>query len=390
MTDFKFFRIRGKYILLALPLLLVAAAILLTHSCQKEAPQQWAFKGNNPNLQASNRDAFEVNLSWLKTYQTNLASAKNGGSMSQNYTTEQMAAGAEALINVATVSNKPRSVHQSKVTNFQVSNSTNNAQILKDIYNGAYTAYRNHWLSTDTSQTYPVVLEVSVASVSSTIINIKATSVVAVCNTCLLQHYTNSSAPCDGDAFAADEAFYVGGGDEEMLLLSSYILPMCNHPCGTTPACATPATTAYEQIETRINLNYLANNPPCPPGYSLAGYINVTGPIYAQGAPFDFLEEDCGIAEQQQIGTCMEDELLNCAYCSFYEQIGTDPFAIPAGKQFISLNLGVNFCFCVDHVCDYPAYPIAQYTYGCPVCRHTIVYPGWYDPVYVNLDNLSM
>ena len=387
MTDLRFFRIRGRHILLNLPLLLVVAALLLTHGCKKEPPQQWAFNGNKPNLQASDRDPFAVTISWLQTYQTNLASAKNGGSMTTTYTTEQMASGAEALINVATISNKPRTVHQSKVTSFQVTMSSN-AQALKDIYNGAYTAYRNHWLATDTSQTYPVVLEVSIVSVVGSTVNVKATSMVGVCNTCLLENYSNS-APCDGDAFEEGEAFYVGGGDEELSLIGSYTLPTCNHSCGTTPACALPATTAYEQIEARINFNYLANNPPCPAGYSFQGYINVTGPIYAQGAQYDFLEEDCGIVDQE-IGTCMDDEILNCAYCSFYEQIGIDPFAIPSGKQFISLNLGVNYCFCAETVCGYIAHPIAEYTYGCPVCRPTIVNPGWYDPVYDYLGNLTM
>ncbi|MFN0034213.1 MAG: hypothetical protein ACKVUS_04040 [Saprospiraceae bacterium] len=386
MTNLRFFRIRGRYLLFALPVLLTGTILLLTHSCQKEKPQQWAFTGDKPNLQATDRDGFEVTIPWLQAYQANLATAINGGSMTVAYTTEQMAAGAEALINVATISNKPRSVHQSKVTNYQVAMSSN-GQALKDIYNGAYTAYRNHWLSTDTSQTFPVVLEVSIASVVGNTIHVKATSVVGVCNTCLLQNYTNSAPPCDGDAFEEDEAFYVGGGDEELSLLSYYVLPMCNHPCGSTPACQTPPSTAYEQIEARINFNYLANNPPCGPGQFFQGYINITGPLFAQGPKYAFLEEDCGIVDQE-IGRCMDADLLNCAYCSFYEQIGVDPFIIPVGKQFISLNLGVNYCFCADFECDYRAYPIAEYTYGCPVCRTVPLPPGWHDPVLANLANL--
>ena len=138
-----------------------------------------------------------------------------------------------------------------------------------------------------------------------------------------------------------------------------------------------------------MDRHYIANNPPCGTGATLLGYINVTGPIFAQGAQYDFLEEDCGIVDQE-IGTCMDDDALNCAYCSFYEQIGLDPFIIPTGKKFISLNLGVNYCFCAEHVCGYIAHPIAEYTYGCAVCKTTTVYPGWMDPVYVSLSNLSL
>jgi hypothetical protein len=219
----------------------------------------------------------------------------------------------------------------------------------------------------------------------------KTTSVLGVCNTCLLQNYTNSSDPCDGDAFEANEAYYSGGGDEELLIISSYTKPMCNWECGETPACSTPATTAYEQIEERINFNYLANNPPCEDGI-LVGFINVVTK-FAQGPPYDFLQEDCGIDQEQTIGTCIEDDLLNCAYCSFYEQIGIDPFEIPTNQHFISLNIAVDYCYvCILPTCDKWSYPIATYTYGTPVCHgvYPPVYPGWMDPVYVNLSNMTM
>ncbi|MFN0215199.1 MAG: hypothetical protein ACKVT2_13160 [Saprospiraceae bacterium] len=378
----------SRQILAALTLS-VAASFLLFYACKKEIqPKEYIAKPFS-SQQASSRDAFEITtIGWLDTFQTNLALAVGNNSLTETYSFEKMAAGVEALINIATVSNKPRTAHQTNVTDFQVTVSST-SQALKGIYNGSYNAYRNYWLSTDTTETYPVALDVTILSIVENVLNVRATSILGVCNTCLLEHYTNN-AECDGDAFEDGEAFYSGGGDEEFLLISSYTLPMCNWECGETPACSSPATTAYEQIEERINFNYLANNPPCYDGI-LVGFINVETK-FAQGPPYDFLEEDCEIDQQQTIGTCMEDDLLNCAYCSFYEQIGIDPFEIPANQHFISLNIGVDYCYPCPLLptCDKWSYPIATYTYGTPVCKNIIVYPGWLDPVYVNLSGMTL
>jgi len=367
--------------------LVLASTVLLVYACKKEMEQKEFVAKPSSSQQVTDRDAFEITtIGWLDTFQTNLALAVSNNSLTQTYTFEKMAAGVEALINIATVSNKPRSVHQTNVTDFQVT-VTSTSQALKDIYNGAYNAYRNYWLSTDTTETYPVVIDVTILSTVGNVLNVRATSILGVCNTCLIEHYTTSEG-CD-EAFETDEAFYVGGGDEELSLASFYWLPMCDWECGETPACATPATTAYEQIEARINFNYMANNPPCPSGYTFVGYINVTGPVYAQG-PYYFLDSDCEFL-QQEVGTCMEDVDLNCAYCSFYEQIGLSPFSIPSGKNFISINLGLQVCACGGSTtCRYLTEPEAQYYYGTPVCKPTIPVPGWNDPVLVNLSTLSI
>ena len=372
--------------MLALTLVL-ASTVLFVYACKKETQQKEFIAKPFSSEQASSRDAFAITtIGWLDTFQTNLALAVGNNSLTQTYTFEKMASGVEALINIATVSGQARLAHQSQVSDFQITVSSS-TQALKDLYIESYDAYRDHWLSMDTTETYPVVIEVSILSLTGNTLNVRVTTVMGVCNSCLNEHYTNSEA-CD-EAFETGEAYFVGGGDQELSLVGNYILPMCNNSCGSTPACEMPSTTAYEQIEDRINFNYLANNPPCGPGTVLQGYINVTGPIFAQGPQYDFLEEDCGIVDQE-IGTCMDDDALNCAYCSFYEQIGIDPFEIPAGKQFISLNLGVDYCFCGETLCEYLAHPIAEYYYGCPVCRTSIVYPGWHDPVYVSLAYLTI
>lgn len=369
---------------LILPLL---CAVLLVNACKKETHIAEFIAKPFSSEPVSSRDAFEItSIGWLDTFQTNLALAVNNNSLTQTYTLEKMAAGVEALINIATVSNKPRTVHQTDVTDFQVTVSST-SQALKDIYNGAYNAYRNYWLSTDTTETYPVAVDVAIVSMAGNVLNVRATSILGVCNACLIENYT-SSEECDG-TFESDEAFYVGGGDEELSLAGFYTLPMCDWECGETPACATPATTAYEQIEARINFNYLANNPPCPSGYTFVGYINVTGPVYAQG-PYTFLDDDCEFL-QQEVGVCMEDADLNCAYCSFYEQIGLSPFSIPSGKKFISLNLGLQVCACGGSTqCRHLTEPEAEYYYGTPVCKPTIPVPGWNDPVLVDLSTLSI
>jgi|GEM_PF-1481395 len=367
--------------------LVLASTVLLVYACKKETQQKEFVAKPFSSEQASSRDAFAITtIGWLDTFQTNLALAVGNNSLTQTYTFEKMAAGVEALINIATTSNKPRTVHQTNVTDFQVTVS-GTSQALKDIYNGSYNAYRNYWLSTDTTETYPVVIDVTILSIVGNVLNVRATSILGVCNTCLLENYTNSEE-CD-DAFETDEGYFVGGGDEDLDLANFYWNPICNEGCGTTPPCTQGPTTAYEAIQDRINFNYIANNPPCPNGYTFCGYINVTGPVYAQG-PYYFLQEDCGFLNQQ-IGTCMEDGDLNCAYCSFYEQIGEDPFTIPSGKQFISLNLGLQVCVCGgDTQCEYSTAVEAQYYYGCPVCKPTIPVSGWNDPVLVDLSYLSI
>jgi hypothetical protein len=366
---------------------LAATLLFLLLGCQKEMPSP-TLTTNQPPAQATPREGdFEADIQWLQAYQADLASAINSNSMSQTYSYEQMAAGAEALINVATISNKPRSLHQSKVTYFKVGASTN-AKVLKGIYQGAYSAYRTHWLSTDTTQTVPVVIEVSIAGESPTGLNIKATTIVGVCNTCLLAHYTVAGPDECADAFEPTEAFRVGGGDEELSMANSYLNPMCNQACGTTPACVSGPSTAYEAIEARLNFNYAANHPPCGFGQMFQGYINVTGPLFAY--PLDFLEDDCENTPSQLVGTCMGDTDLNCAYCSLYEQIGVEPFLCSARKKFISLNLAVYYCVCgVNSECEYIASVRAEYYSGTPVCTTVPQPPGWNNPVLVDLTNLD-
>ena len=79
-------------------------------------------------------------------------------------------------------------------------------------------------LSTDTSQTSPVVVEVSIASTVGNTVSVRVTSILGQCNACLLQNYTNSGTEYDGNTFAQGEAFYVGAGDEELSLLSVYLV----------------------------------------------------------------------------------------------------------------------------------------------------------------------
>ena len=232
----------SRQILSALSLFLICT-ILLFYACKKETqPEEFIAKPFSLE-QASSRTPFEITtIGWLDTFQNNLALAVANTSLTQTYTFEKMASGVEALINIATVSTHRRTVHQTNVTNFQVT-VTGTSQALKAIYNGSYNAYRNYWLSTDTTETYPVVIDVSIISIVGNVLNVRATSILGVCNTCLLQNFTNS-AECDGNAFATDEAYYVGGGDEELSLVGSYTLPMCNNACGETPACQTPASAA--------------------------------------------------------------------------------------------------------------------------------------------------
>ena len=142
MTNLNPIRVKTGKLLFAIPFFIFAATLFIIHSCQKDAAQR-KYVFVQPKTQASDRDGFEVTGYWLQTFQTDINNAINSNSLTQSYTTEQMAAGIEALINVSTIFNKPRTIHIQKVATFQVTISTN-GQALKDIFNGAYNTYKNH------------------------------------------------------------------------------------------------------------------------------------------------------------------------------------------------------------------------------------------------------
>ncbi|MDX1913286.1 MAG: hypothetical protein SFV22_17460 [Saprospiraceae bacterium] len=382
MTVFNFFG-HDKRRLLLLPIIALCSTLFFMHACKKEHTHQFESIVKDKQKAAA-RDGFVVTKAWLIDFQSDLATALDEDVPSDTYTAEEAAAGVEALINVATLSDRFASVHIRNVTRFEV-DMTNNAEAIAKIYDASYDAYRGFWLSTDTANTVPVLVDVSVERLVGNTANIKVTSILGVCNTCYDENYANSSSPCE-DVFEPGEAFRVGGGDEEESLISFYWNPPCENECGTTPACGT-GPTAYEQIEERLNYNYLQNNPPyCPPGKKFIGWANVE---CVEAWPLDFIFEECQYSAQD-IGDCMEHELLNCAYCSIYDRIGSDPFAIPAGKHFVSINLGLDVCVCGGNgMCNYITQLRAEYCYGTPVCRNIFVVV-WDNPVALSLADISL
>lgn len=152
---------------------------------------------NDKHALVAPREGFSVAHSWLKTFQGNLAVALDSSSIPQAYPIKQVVAGTEALINIATSTPQLRTLHQPKVTYFQVGTS-DSIQAMRDVYNNAYSHYRNYWLSKDTTETYPVAVHIRVDSTSGSTAYIKVVSIVGVSNTCLNQNYTysGSSVPC--------------------------------------------------------------------------------------------------------------------------------------------------------------------------------------------------
>jgi len=169
---------------------------------------------------------------------------------------------------------------------------------------------------------------------------------------------------------------------------------MCNEACGAAGVCESGPTTAYEEIEKRLNYNYLANHLPTRPGKRFIGFVDVKC-IDIGYVPKVVELYNLG---NQSIGTCVKadfsdpnypEDPLNCVYCSIYDQIGENPFLIPEGKSFVSINLGVDFCFCGGSVCEYTANRIrANYCYGTPVFGLTIA-PGWDNPLDTDIDDFS-
>ena len=88
----------------------------------------------------------------------------------------------------------------------------------------------------------------------------------------------------------------------------------------------------------------------------------------------------------------MEGPGLNCAYCAIFDALDENiyPFEIPEGKHFISLNLAVEKCLCIDpplSYCEKWATVIGKYCYGTPVFGRfpKPTFPGWGDPTVVTV-----
>lgn len=298
----------------------------------------------------------------------------------------------EALINIATGTSSLQGVHLYGIRHFSV-NTSACEEAMTTVYDTVYQFYRNFWLSKDTSETYPYAVHISVDSTSGQTAFLRAIAIVSRSNTCLTQKYAHSPGGIPCDPFDEEEAYRVGAGDEELSLIFLYVNPPCENPCGNTPPCEAGPSTAYEVIEDCINHNYPLSSPPCSPNHVLAGWVNVRKSLPFYITPNSFLAEDCPFTDFQKGGTCMNNDELNCVYCSIYEQIasGLEPFVIPSGQKFISINLGVDFCFCGGSgFCGYTTRVMAEYYYGMPVCR-PITTPGetWGDPLYFNLSQVT-
>ena len=354
---------------------------MLIWGCRKDFPQ---LQSHQMGAKAVDRDEFVVTLSWLEDFQPDLVSALDYQALSQSYTIEEIVNGIEALINIATATPEPRTAHRTQITLFQV-NTSNDAQAIRDVYNTSYNAYRNFWLSTDTTETYPVVMDVNIDSVNGNTAYIRTTSILGTYNYDLDQNYTYDDSSESCEPFGEEEGYRVGAGDEELSLLNFYWNLPCPGACGETPSDEAGPTTAYEEIEARINFNYSANNPPCSSNAVLLGWVNVK---MLDAYPLTFLKDDCPFVDNQQVKTCMEKQELDCAFCSIYPQIGEEPLEIPSGYNFVSLNLGLTFCACGgSNECDYATPLVAEYFVGRPVCKLTPSYP-WVNPRYVDLSNI--
>jgi hypothetical protein len=366
--------------------------ILVVFACKKVAQESETSSlplGEPSQVQIGERDVFQVTKPWLLTFQSTLSSTVDNPNVSNDYTAEQMAAGVEALINVATTSDKVGLAFKQKRQKFVV-NLASSGGALNTLYSNAYNSYKNFWLTTDTSQTFPKYVRVEVDSTYGTFARVLVVSTLGVRNTCLIGRYGSSPMTCNSP-FSASEAYYVGIGDEELEIASIYQLPTdCTTGCGSIPPCEGGPTGALEAIEDHIN-QYYEQNPPSMPGKKFVGFANVecTWPNY-----LDFVYADCGITPHFVSGSCLTatteggNGYLDCIYCSVFNKIGQSPLTIPPGKVFVSLNLGTWFCPCGNqNDCDIHSRPVFILCYGTPIFK-PLHPPGWDDPVFVDLDDL--
>lgn len=377
-------------------LLIILFSATLYISCKKESALERGFKEQNSMQSVTSREVFLVTKSWLTVFQQDLNAASNATSLSTTYTPIQMVDGVEALINIAAGVNSDYQAHRTKKSLFQV-NLVDNRLALKSIYEQAYQSYLAHKASLGESAV-PISIMVEIDSVKNGTAFISTKSILGINNVCFIDRFTlNSSQPC-ATAFDANEGFFVGGGDEELELVSIYTNPMCNYGCGSIAPCTMGPTTAYEAIEERINYNYLANNiPVAPAGYYFAGFSNID---FIYNFPLDNELQNCNLSNQE-VGTCLIADLsdplnpidpLNCMYCQLYSAIedNEEPYVVPAGYHFISLNLAIDYCLCgADNICEAFANKLySKYYFGKPIFKKKIVPSGPSDPKLVNLDEM--
>jgi hypothetical protein len=376
--------------------LLLVFALLLTaiNGCKKESSN--THNDTNTGIQKPmsvvSRNESPVTIDWLKAFQKNLRTIKEGGIPDATYSVEELALGVEALINVATGTYTESTVLPiSRIFKFEVDIVDKN-KAFKDIFDAAYNNYRAFYQESGEASTHPIALDLQIENIGEKSASFSVKAILGMRETCFApKHYVDSKlGPCYGSVgpFGSDEGFFAGGGDEELELQGIYVNPMCNEGCGSIQPCQSGPTTGYEAIEAAINTNYLACNPPVSPepGKVFAGFTN----IECYDVEVTFARENCE-ATTQFIGTCMKGDLLNCIYCELYSAIG-GTIAIPEGKHFVSINLGHDYCGCGgNNECEYilTSSSYARVCYGDAIFKKPkIVY--WGDPVLYAIEGVRI
>jgi hypothetical protein len=341
----------------------------LIYSCQKEQSSvQPSIPISSQVYQngASDRDEVEVAITkvWLQSFQNSLnAAVLNTPNVGIVYTPDEMAAGVEALLNLAATSQTYTS-QEIKVSAISVDYSSNSIAI-KEVYTKSLGAFNEHLMAFAGVNASPIAIDVRIASQEGSTLNLKVTTIIGI----------NSSSegqiddPCGryGDCpkpFSANEAYRVGGGDQELSLQFYYWNPNCEGACGTALNCQAGSTTAYEQIESRINSLYPLCKSPCPPN-SVVKFYSINYKFVDDTEFTSIFDDNSCTKDATRIGDCMNSQELNCKFCSIYNRIGQAPLNIPSGSAFVSINLGLNNTPCCGGVvCQYSSFLSANFYYG--------------------------
>jgi hypothetical protein len=366
-------------------LLCVCVCVCVTlYSCQKESKQPHELTNRQSTF---DRDGISVpSKLWLSEFQSAIKKLKAGQIVETPYTQFDVLLGVNTLINFASGSVIDSAYLITHIDSFTLPFSSTPSSQLLQVYEKSYGFYKTFYQSRTDQNVFPSQLEVTLIGNNTETSFFRVKSTLALRESCFAQEVlTNPNIPCEGP-FLPGIAYFAGGGDAQLdpELSDFYFNPMCNDECGAIPACSIGPTTAFEAVQDAINTNYLTQNAPTPPqGYRFTGFANIDCNVQQ-------ITQNVGNCTGQlfmEIGTCLDNEVLNCMYCELYENIG-NTIVIPPGKHFVSLNLYTSFCICGnDGICGYnlDTKYYAKICWGTPIFKKIII-PFWDDPTVVDVD----
>lgn len=333
---------------------------------------------NEPNEQFEEFTQLEMraedvgNFAFLVEFQGYLRTLNEGGQAENVYSAEKAIYGVEFLLNLRYATISEGIPFDGGADEFSIPTNSN----WLDLFQQAEKIVKQAVAKAENGTDELLAYEIYLSKATEGELRIGTKTKFKKTDQCMLQHYTSSvnSVVCD-PPFEQGESYYT------WLLGFEGYEPYdgldCLNECGGVAACNTVTNFAFEEIENHLNVN--VPDPECPAGMVFLGtYSDIQTGGWAGSSDYaaDF---DCDFFNNEQGWltpcTCMEADLLNCIYCTMWDDImdnTSGTIQIPAGYSFIAINMGTN---AITYQEDSSTRLEFTYTYGIPNCGPGIVWP---------------